>query len=114
MQALKDTIKEDKDGEKYGSLSLRGAASLDEYGRLSQVFKDELKELKEEELMRLEEAIKNARQPTPDIFGIQRRFCNVCEEGCIGYEPHTILFPSQQLNQFPTFCKNCKCPAHFH
>lgn len=67
-----------------------------------------------EELLILEESIKNARQPSEDLFGIERRFCNVCEEGCIGYQPHQILFPSQLTHQFPTFCKNCKCPAYFH
>jgi hypothetical protein len=62
--------------------------------------------------MLLEEKIKNARVPTEDIFGIKRRFCTVCEQGCNGYEPNILLVP--KAGDFPTFCKNCKCPAHFH
>ena len=50
--------------------------------------------------------------PTDDIFGVKRRFCTVCEKGCIGYQPSTLMVP--QSGEFPTFCKNCKCPAHFH
>ena len=57
--------------------------------------------------------MKNARTPCVDIFGIQRRFCSVCAQGCIGYEPTQIMIPSG-LSQFPTFCRNCYCPAHFH
>ena len=56
--------------------------------------------------------MQNARQPSEDIFGIKRRFCQVCEAGCIGYELNSMMVPSSQ--EFPTFCKNCKCPAHYH
>ena len=85
---------EDEDGDQYGKLTMKDHSNLlDNEGKLTPYFKDILRDLKEEELENLEELIANARIPTEDIFGIKRRFCNVCEQGCIGYEPHTILFP---------------------
>eukprot|EP00347_Sterkiella_histriomuscorum_P005365 403356888 len=113
---MSDNIKEDKDGE-YGLLSSKVERFLDDKGKLTQEFKDELREFKEEELINLEESIKNARQPSEDMFGIKRRFCSVCLKGCIGYEPINMIVPSQggtNMTEFPTFCKNCKCPAYFH
>ena len=74
-------VEEDKDGE-YGGLvggGSRVSRHLDENGKLTQEFIEELRELKKEELINLEEAIKNARLPTEDTFGIKRRFCSVCE-----------------------------------
>ena len=73
---------------------------------------DDLKEFKVEELRTLEEKVKNARLPTEDLFGISRRFCTVCEQACQGYQAITLAVP--QSGEFPSFCKNCKCPAHFH
>ena len=70
---MKDTLAEDKDGENYGSLSGMGTAgglTLDRLGRLTQNFKEELELVKEEEMEKFEEAVKNARQPTEDLFGI--------------------------------------------
>jgi hypothetical protein len=71
---------------------------------------DELREFKQDELLSLEEKIKNSRLPSDDLFGIKRRFCTVCEQGCPGYEPSSLIV----AGEFPTFCNHCKCPAHFH
>lgn len=46
------------------------------------------------------------------MFGVKRHFCSACEKGCRGYEPNSQLVPLP--GEFPTFCRNCKCPAHFH
>lgn len=85
-QAMSETIREDKGGEQYGLISTLAENGIDEHGRLTKEMRDELSIFKEEELARLEESIKNARPATEDIFGIKRRFCSVCEQGCIGYE----------------------------
>lgn len=111
---MTDTLKEDKDGEEYGLLSTKVDRAIDEFGFLTAEFKNELREFKEEELIKLEESIKNARKPSEDIFGIKRRFCTVCEQGCIGYEANNIIIPNGDICEFRTFCKNCKCPAYFH
>lgn len=111
---MADTLQEDKDGEfsHFGSNGNQNSRVFDERGRLTEAAKSELREFKYNELLNLEEKIKNSRLPTEDFFGIKRRFCQVCETGCSGYEPSTIVVP--QSGEFPTFCKNCKCPAHFH
>jgi hypothetical protein len=85
---------------------------MDENGQLSKALMADLKDLKYNELLNLEEKIKNSRLPTEDLFGIKRRLCTVCEGCCSGYEPNTLMGP--QTGDFPTFCKNCKCPAFFH
>jgi hypothetical protein len=72
----------------------------------------DLKDFKYYELMNLEEKIKNSRLPTEDLFGIKRSLCKVCESSCSGYEANVLMAPSH--GEFPTFCKNCKCPSHFH
>ena len=41
-------------------------------------FAEELRELKEEELKKLEECIRNARPAARDLFSVKRRFCEVC------------------------------------
>lgn len=110
---MTDTIKEDKHGD-YHLISTKLDRALDEHGFLTQEFKDELRDFKEDELLRLEEAIKNARPPADDIFGVKRRFCTVCEQGCQGYEANNTIIPNGDITEFPTFCKHCKCPAHFH
>jgi hypothetical protein len=111
---MSDAIKEDKDGE-YAKIIVAtagGTKHLDAHGNLAKTLIDDLREFKHEELQNLEEAVKNARPPTEDLFGIKRRFCLVCEQGCSGYLPNKVMVP--QPGEFPTFCKNCKCPAHFH
>lgn len=110
---MADTIKEDKDGE-YARFIAPGSISkhVDDMGHLTKGMIDELREIKYVELINLEEKIKNARLPTEDIFGIKRRFCKICESGCAGYEPNSLMVPLP--GEFPTFCKACKCPAHFH
>jgi hypothetical protein len=65
---------------------------------LTNDFKLELQEFKEEELEKLELSLKNARLPTEDIFGVKRRFCKVCEQGCIGYEPQKMMFKSAMMS----------------
>ncbi|CDW75782.1 UNKNOWN [Stylonychia lemnae] len=113
LQALTDTIQEDKDGE-YEMISKKIDRRLDQKGKLTQEVMEELLEFKEQTLWELEEQIQNARQPSEDLFGIKRRFCTVCEKGCIGYEPTNMVVPSEKVHEFPTFCKNCHCPAYFH
>ena len=73
---------------------------------------DDIREAKYEQLMELEERLRVSRLPYEDLFGIKRRFCSVCEDGCPGYEPNTLIVAVP--GEFPTFCKACKCPAHFH
>ncbi len=79
--AMSEAIEEDKSGE-YASIinkkRLEGTG-VDEKGNLSKGLLDDLRDFKQDELLNLEEAIKNARLPTEDIFGIRRRFCTVCE-----------------------------------
>ena len=85
-------------------------------GTLTEVFKNELRDLRDDELEKLEEKIKGARHADTDLFGIKRRVCQVCEESCIGYQANKILFSSgrEQKGEFPTFCKHCGCPAYWH
>lgn len=110
---MNEAIKEDQEGEYSGLFGQRGGPGrIDEEGNLGSTLIDDLREFKQDELMRLEEAILNARQPTEDLFGIKRRFCKVCQQGCNGYLPNNTMVP--QPGEFPTFCKHCKCPAHFH
>ena len=74
-RAMSQTLYEDKDGE-FTALTLnKPVYQVEENGQLSQALMDELRELKREELLNLEERIKNARLPTEDLFGIKRRFC---------------------------------------
>lgn len=110
---MSETINEDKDGN-YDSIITEKIkkSHLDDNGLLSRDMLNDLKEFKHEVLLNLEETLKNTRVPTEDIFGVKRRFCQVCESACNGYEPSTLAVP--QAGEFPTFCKNCKCPAHFH
>jgi len=50
-----------------------------------------------------------------DLFGILRRHCTNCKEGCVGYQPQGVVCPSPSNElDFPTFCQNCGCPARFH
>jgi hypothetical protein len=60
--------------------------------------------------------LKASRAARTDLFGIKRRYCEVCLEDCIGYEANTQMFPSsiETAGEFPTFCKHCQCPAFFH
>lgn len=116
---MKQNLEDDREGNYELIQKASDKQGLDATGKLTQEFIDDLREFKEEEMLRLEESIKNARQPSEDMFGIKRRFCRVCEKGCIGYEPINMLVPNLagaggSLGEFPTFCKNCKCPAYFH
>jgi hypothetical protein len=51
-----------------------------------------------------------------DTFGIKRRVCKVCLSQCPGYKTGTAMSAAgvEQTGEFPTFCRNCSCPAHFH
>ena len=64
----------------------------------------------------LEKKVREARPAETDLFGIKRRICSLCMEKCIGYEANKILFSADrdQCGEFPTFCKHCGHPAHFH
>jgi hypothetical protein len=91
---MADTLKEDKEGEfSHFGTSSQNMRMVDERGRLTDAALNELREFKYNELLNLEEKIKNSRLPTEDLFGIKRRFCQVCETGCTGYEPNTIIVP---------------------
>ena len=77
---MSDTLKEDKDGEYSNFVVAKDLSNaVDENGRITKNMMDDLREFKRDELMNLEENINNARLPTPDMFGIKRRFCKVCE-----------------------------------
>ena len=91
---MADTLKEDNEGifSHFGTGTNNGRL-LDEKGRLTEAALRDLKDFKFNELLNLEEKIKNSRLPTDDLFGIKRRFCQVCETGCTGYEPNTIVVP---------------------
>ena len=66
-------------------------------------------------MQRLEESLAKTRTVDRDIFGIKRRVCQVCAKGCPGYEATRTLFSStEDSKEFPTFCTQCACPAHFH
>jgi hypothetical protein len=40
-----------------------------------------------------------------DLFGILRRQCEACEDGCVGYRPLGVVCPSGNSDlDFPTFC----------
>lgn len=109
---MADTLKEDKDGE-YSQFIVAGQDRyMNENGQLTQALLADLKDFKQTELINLEEKIKNSRLPAEDLFGIKRSLCKVCENGCTGYEASVLMAP--QHGEFPTFCKNCKCPSHFH
>jgi hypothetical protein len=85
---------------------------MDENGLISKGMIDDIREAKYEQLLELEEKLRSSRLPYEDLFGIKRRTCTVCEEGCPGYEPNALVVSIP--GEFPTFCKSCKCPAHFH
>lgn len=109
---MADTLKEDKDG-KFSQFAVAGHDKyMTENGQLTQALLADLKDFKYNELLNLEEKLKNSRLPSEDLFGIKRGLCKVCESGCSGYEANVLMAPS--LGEFPTFCKNCKWPAYFH
>ena len=81
-------------------------------GGLTDNFRTQLRTLQEEETQLFEEKLKSARPADKDLFGIKRRICTVCAEDCGGYEPTRVLFGGR--GEFPTFCAQCNCPAHFH
>jgi hypothetical protein len=57
----------------------------------------------------------NKKPSRADHFGIKRTMCKIDGE-CPGYETNTKLFAGADdvMGEFPTFCKHCQCPAHFH
>jgi hypothetical protein len=107
--AMSETIRDDKDGTFKNIVPVE--QGFDD-GRVAQTVLDDLRDFKTRQLLEFEDNMKNARLPTEDLFGVKRHFCTVCESGCKGYEPNSQLVPLP--GEFPTFCKNCKCPAHFH
>ena len=104
-------LREGEGGYK-GLLDERANLHVTKDGALTEKFRTELRQTINEESILLEAKIKKARPADQDLFGIKRRFCEVCEEGCSGYEPTKVLFGGK--GEFPTFCRHCNCPAHFH
>ena len=66
----------------------------------------------EDEARNFDDKLIGARPADHDLFGIKRRFCTICALDCSGYEPQKVLFGGR--GEFPTFCRHCNCPAHFH
>jgi hypothetical protein len=64
---------------------------MDENGYISKGMIDDIREAKYEQLLELEEKLKTSRLPFEDLFGIKRRVCSVCEDGCPGYEPNALM-----------------------
>ena len=95
-----------------GLLGAGGSAFVPGSYALSENFKGQLRQVQDEELRLFEQKLKNARPADLDLFGIKRRYCEVCNDQCSGYEPTKVLFGGR--GEFPTFCKHCNCPAHFH
>ena len=81
-------------------------------GQLTEHFRGELREIRDQEAEFFEAKLKSARPADRDLFGIKRRDCEVCGTDCSGYEPTKQLFGGR--GEFPTFCRHCGCPAHFH
>ena len=100
----------------YGLIDRRVGYYLDEKNQMTEEFKNEMRIKSAEEIYKLESTIRNARPPMKDYFGIKRRFCTICENDCPGYTGSSLPFSanSQSAIEFPTFCKVCSCPAHFH
>lgn len=106
-------IEDFKEGEGHvGFLDYSSNLHVTKDGQLTDNFRKDLRKSMDEEAERLEEKIKSARPADRDLFGIKRRFCEVCELDCQGYEPQKVLFGGK--GEFPTFCRHCNCPAHFH
>jgi hypothetical protein len=109
---MAETLKEDRDGQYTLFVKEGQSRYLDENGFISKAMIDDIREAKYEQLMELEERLRVSRLPYEDLFGIRRGNCTVCEDGCPGYEPNALIVAVP--GEFPTFCKTCKCPAHFH
>lgn len=50
--------------------------------------------MSEEQIKLLESKIVDLKPPQEDIFGIKRRFCQVCAQDCAGYQSSNFLFAS--------------------
>ena len=87
---------------------------IEEDGCLKEDFKQELKQLAEEEMKLLNENLASKTPINTDLFGVKRRYCENCREKCVGYEASKYMVPSDNQCEFPTFCVNCNCPAYFH
>lgn len=92
---------------------------LTDEGKLTEEFRNELRITGARECKEMEKRIENVTLPGPDFFGIKRKSCKVCGDGegsCPGYSGSRLIFgsSSQATNEFPTFCRMCRCPAHFH
>ena len=88
----------------------------DDKVELTEVFRNKIRDLSKMEIKELEMKIDEARPAHPDVFGIKRRFCTVCQDECPGYQANKILFSSgrDSRGEFATFCEHCNCPAYFH
>jgi len=76
-------------------------------------FRGELQLIAGQQLSRLDAL--SSRAATHDLFGLLRRRCEACQDGCPGYQPQGAMCPSGSRSlDFPTFCQNCGCPACFH
>ena len=73
---------------------------------LTEVFRNEIRQLTQDEMEELETRIAEARPAQADVFGIKRRFCTVCLEECPGYQANKILFSTgrDSRGEFATFC----------
>ena len=125
QSALRETLIDEQNdagaGEGGGLMPRDAGTYVNADGTLTEVFKAELRQLQADELADLEDKIRDARPAATDVFGIKRRFCGVCEEDCRGYQANRVLFTTGQdgaggegQGEFPTFCRHCGCPAHFH
>ena len=89
------------------------SSALTRDGELAPAFREDLRKTAATEMHAFDQRMKNARPADQDLFGIKRRLCEVRDcESCTGYEPTKVLFGGR--GEFPTFCKHCNCPAHFH
>ena len=105
-----------EDLQEFGPASGLADARTSKYvtpdGQLTQAFSRELKKVAADEALDFDEKLIGARPADQDLFGIKRRFCSICGLDCPGYEPTKVLFGGR--GEFPTFCRHCNCPAHFH
>ena len=113
---LEDQVRNGANSKSLLNQQHGGDYYLTQDGKLTDLFKMELQALSEEQIRLLESKIIDLKPPQADCFGIKRRICNVCEKDCSGYQSANFMFASstQQRGEFPTFCKQCACPAHFH
>lgn len=87
-------IREDEDS---GAQGLRADTNIyiEEDGRLKENFKQELNELAKDEIKKFTQTMHSKTPVNTDLFGVKRRICELCKEGCLGYEASKYLIPSR-------------------